>query len=62
MEERMLKYFEYKHLPNNLQVVSVKFYELAHSLVALVPASAERTVALRKILEGKDAAVRAMLG
>lgn len=61
MEDRMLKYFNYDHLPEHLQVVSVKFYELACSLCALVPASAERTVSLRKLLEAKDAAVRAVV-
>ena len=35
--------------------------ELAERLVATLPRSAERTVALRKLLEGKDAAVRAAL-
>lgn len=58
-EERMLKWFEYEHLPQNLQVVSIKFYELAMSVCALVAPGPERTVALRKLLESKDAAVRA---
>lgn len=60
-EERMLKYFDYKHLPENLQIVSVKFYELACSLCALIERGPERTVALRKLLESKDAAVRAKI-
>lgn len=60
-EDRMLKWFEYSHLPEHLQVVSVKFYEVAHSLCALVESGPERTVALRKLLEAKDAAVRAKL-
>lgn len=55
----ILRYFHYAHLPPQLQVVSIKFYELASSLIALVPRNAERTVALRKLLEAKDAAVRA---
>lgn len=60
-EEPILKYFAYAHLPLPLQGVSVKFYEVACTLVALLPRSAERTVALRKLLESKDAAVRAAL-
>lgn len=60
-EDRMLKWFDYEHLPEHLKVVSIKFYELACSLCALVGAGPERTVALRKILEAKDAAVRAKL-
>jgi hypothetical protein len=55
----ILRYFHFAHLPPGLQTVSVKFYELACSLLALVPRNAERTVALRKLLEAKDAAVRA---
>ena len=57
----LLKWFAYAHLPPKLQTVSKIFHDAAQSLVAAVPASAERTVALRKLLEGKDAAVRAAL-
>lgn len=60
-EERMLKWFEFAHLPQHLQDVSVKFWELACSLVATIDQGPERTVALRKLLEAKDAAVRAKL-
>ena len=57
--ERMLKFFAYDHLRADLQMVSEPFCELAHRVVDLVPAGPERTVALRKLLEAKDAAVRA---
>lgn len=60
-EERMLKWFAYEHLPANLQAVSKPFGELAASLCQTIPPGPERTVALRKLLEGKDAAVRAVL-
>lgn len=56
----MLKWFAFKHLPPKLQGVSALFCELALTICAL-PRSAERTVALRKLLESKDAAVRAAL-
>lgn len=59
--ERMLPWFRFAHLPAKLQTVSEIFASAAIDLVATVPASAERTVALRKLLEGKDAAVRAAL-
>lgn len=61
MEERMLKWFEYEHLPPKLQEHSKPFGDLARQLCSALPASAERTVALRKLLEAKDAAVRAAL-
>lgn len=59
--EPMLQFFAFEHLPDHLKVVSVKFYELAMTIVAIVPRNPERTVALRKLLEAKDCAVRAVL-
>lgn len=61
MEETMLQWFEYDHLPENLQNAARPFHRLAGHIVATLPRCAERTVALRKLLEGKDAAVRAAL-
>jgi hypothetical protein len=58
--ETILKFFAYKHLPVKLQGVSERFAAQAHGIMEL-PRSAERTVALRKLLESKDAAVRAAL-
>ena len=57
----MLKWFEYEHLPEHLQAVSMPFCKLAENVVATVPEGPERTVALRKLLEAKDAAVRAVV-
>jgi len=59
--ERMLEYFEFEHLPAHLQVVSRPFGELAAWIATTLPSNAERTVALRKLLEAKDCAVRARL-
>jgi len=59
--DRMLKWFEYLHLPPHLQDVSRNFNQLATDLCNQVQAGPERTVALRKLLEAKDAAVRAKL-
>ena len=61
MTERMLKWFEYSHLPEHLQEVSKPFGDLATALCETVDGGPERTVALRKLLEAKDAAVRAKL-
>jgi hypothetical protein len=58
---RILRFFEYAHLPDHLQTISREFMDLANWIVEKVPPGAERTVALRKLLEGKDAAVRAAL-
>lgn len=56
--DRMLQFFEYKHLPPSLQEISKPFCELAHKIAETLPANAERTVCLRKLLEAKDAGVR----
>lgn len=57
----VLKFFAFSHLPQHLQAASRSFCELASVIVTTLPRSAERTVALRKLLESKDAAVRAAL-
>lgn len=57
----MLKWFEYAHLREDLQTVSKPFGELANTICEVIEPGPERTVALRKLLESKDAAVRAKL-
>ena len=57
----MLQFFEYSHLPEHLRIVSKPFGELAYHIVDTVPSNPERTVSLRKLLEAKDCAVRAIL-
>jgi hypothetical protein len=57
----MLQFFAYDHLPGHLQAVSQPFSSLAREIDATLPRNPERTVALRKLLEAKDCAVRAML-
>jgi hypothetical protein len=58
-EERMLKWFEWSHLPPHLQEVSKPFSGLAKIIASDIEPGPERTAALRKLLEAKDAAVRA---
>jgi hypothetical protein len=58
--EHVLQFFAYAHLPLHLQDISRPFCELAER-VAAGPSNPETTVALRKLLEAKDAAVRAFL-
>jgi hypothetical protein len=60
-EERMMKWFQFSHLPEHLQTISRPFCELAERLVESLEGGPERAVALRKLLEAKDAAVRAKL-
>lgn len=61
MEEPIMQFFAYAHLPPALQAVSKPFGDLAGEVVKTLPRNPERTVALRKLLEAKDAAVRASL-
>lgn len=72
-EERMLKHFEYSHLPEQVRLVGKQFHDMAYwicgqwwigdfkSGVAGIEPGPERTVALRKLLEAKDAAIRAVV-
>lgn len=59
--EPILQFFQFDHLPAHLQEVSARFWDVACAVVATLPRNPERTVALRKLLEAKDAAVRARL-
>ncbi len=61
MDERMMKWFAFEHLPEHLQAVSKPFHDLARGITDTLDGGPERTVALRKLLEAKDAAVRAKL-
>jgi hypothetical protein len=61
MNEHIIQFFAYSHLPAHLQAVSKPFGEMAQTIVDTLPRNPERTVALRKLLEAKDAAVRALL-
>jgi ferritin-like protein len=62
--EELLHFFAFAHLDEKKQAVSKIFYDAAVTLVNTIPHdSAELTMALRKLLEAKDCAVRAsMLG
>ena len=60
-QHRLLQYFEFEHLPPALADVSAPFCTLAHNIADNLPDGPEKTMALRKLLESKDCAVRAAL-
>ena len=60
-EEKLLQFFKYDHLPETMQTISKPFSELAEKIASDLPLNAERTAALRKLLEAKDCAVRASI-
>lgn len=57
----LVQFFAYAHLPEHLRVVSKPFGELAESIDSTLPDNPAKTTALRKLLEAKDCAVRAVL-
>lgn len=59
--ERMMQWFAFAHLPPHLQAVSKQFCDLAAHVVDTIAPGPERTVVLRKLLEAKDAGVRAFM-
>ena len=58
--EAILGFFEYEHLPEDLQQISRPLHDLAWDM-ALKLDGAELTAGLRKLLEAKDCLVRAAL-
>lgn len=57
----ILDQFRYEHLPEHLQEVSRPFGELAIVIFATIDDVPQRDVAFQKLLEAKDAAVRAFI-
>lgn len=59
---RMLGYFVNPNLPESLRRISDSFYEVAEETATREGADpAETTVALRKLMEAKDCAIRAVI-
>ncbi len=54
----LLEFFDYEHLPADLQAVSKPIGELAYAMADELPDCAEKTAGLRKLLEAKDCLVR----
>lgn len=61
MANRLMRWFEYAHLPPALQKISAPIGELAGIMDAVLPEGPEKTAGLRKLLEAKDCLVRAEL-
>lgn len=60
-QDHILQFFHYSHLPEALRERSKPFCDLARQIISATPRNPERTVALRKLLEAKDANVRAFV-
>lgn len=60
MSQYLMQFFKFDHLKEPLASVSKKFHDLAHEMDEYLPNNPEKTVAIRKLLEAKDCAVRAV--
>lgn len=60
-QARICKYFNYKHLPENLQTISKLFHDLFHALDEEVPPNGQKSEGMQRLLEAKDCCVRASL-
>lgn len=61
MNHQYSRYFKYDQLPPRLQQVSKPFCELARWMIATLPDNRMSAIALEKLIEVKDAAVRSAL-
>jgi len=61
MDNPIMKYFEYKHLPPKLQEVSAPLCATAKLMQETLPDCPEKSAGLRKLLEAKDCFVRVAL-
>lgn len=61
MRSKIIRWFETDHLPQHLAIVVQEMGEVARWLDEKLPEGAEKATALRKLLEAKDAAVRATI-
>lgn len=61
MSAPIMKYFEFNHLPIDLQTVSAPICDLAKQMDKTLLDCAEKSAGLRKLLEAKDCFVRAKL-
>lgn len=55
----IMEFFEYEHLPEALQKVSLEICQVAEHLHDTLPDGPEKSAGLRKLLEAKDCFVRA---
>lgn len=61
LQDPVLQFFGYAHLQPPLRARSKPFADLARVIVSTLPRNAQRTIALNKLIEAKDAGVRAAI-
>lgn len=60
-EEPLLRWFDTAHMIDPLKGLVRTYESMARAVVAQIPPSAERTIALRELISSKDNAVRGMV-
>lgn len=58
---KILKRFEYKHLPKELHYIAAPFHALANDICGHLPVNSEKSECLRKLLEARECAIMAWL-
>ncbi len=61
MPTTKIRFFQYDHLPPELQEVVKPIAKLAYKLEEEIPDGPEKSAGMRKLLEAKDCFVRSML-
>jgi hypothetical protein len=56
-----LFFFEFKHLPPSLQLISNYYYDMASEVIDKLPDNEQRNLCLQRLLESKDCAVRSLV-
>jgi hypothetical protein len=59
--DTILQFFSYKHLHPNFQLVSKRFHDLVMEMTQILPNNSQRELVFLRLLEAKDAAVRAAI-
>lgn len=57
----LIQFFGHAHLPDGIAEISARYADLANFVDRNTPNNPEKTMALRKLLEAKDCAVRSRL-
>lgn len=60
-DEPLLRWFDSEHLKDPLKGLMRTYESMARAVVAQIPPSAERTLALRDLIASKDNAVRGLV-
>lgn len=61
MDDPIMKFFEFAHLPPQLQEISAPLCAIAKGMHTQLADGAEKAAGLRKLLEAKDCFVRAAM-